>query len=83
MKKFLIAVIIIIPVVVVFSLMITGAVISATINVKAEKMIIHDINDKPLDETRTYTLPLEDGGKPVVCSYHYHIATISYNSEID
>jgi hypothetical protein len=84
MKKFLIAVIIIIPVVVVFSLMLTGAVISATINVNAEKMIIHDINDKPLDETRTYTLPLEDGGKPGSMQIIIIILpAISYNSEID
>lgn len=80
MKKFLIAVIILIPVIVLFSIMLTGAVISAVIPVIAEEMIIQDINDIPLDTTRSFTLPLVGEGMQIIIIV---LPSISYNADIE
>ncbi len=79
MKKFLIAVLLIIPIVVIFTLTLTGVIISNTINVNAEQMIIHDINDSIFDTKRTYTLPLEGGKLQIII---FILPAISFDSEV-
>lgn len=80
MKRFLIAIIILIPVVIMISLSVTGAIISSTITVNVERLIIYDSNDKELDFTSTYTLDLVGGEMHLII---IALPAISYNTEVN
>lgn len=79
MKKFLIAIIVLIPLVVVLALSATGAIISATVSVNVESLFLLDSNDNELDLNKTYTMDLIGGYMDLLI---IAIPTISYNSEV-
>ena len=80
MKKFLIATILIIPLLVIIALSATGSIISASVSVNVENLIFLNSNDEEMDFSKTYTMDLIGGFIDVII---IAIPTITYNSEVN
>ena len=79
MKKFLIAVLVFVPVIIFISLSLTGSIISATILVNAEDIILKDYYDQLLDLNKTYTIDLIGDEMLIQANV---VPNISYSKEI-